>query len=32
VQSVIDIVKDRKKDAAWRKPRKKSESKDKKSV
>ena len=32
VQSVIDIVKDRKKDAVWRKPRKKSESKDKKSV
>ena len=27
VQSVIDIVKDRKKDAAWRKPRKKSETK-----
>ena len=32
VQSVIDIVKDRKKDAAWRKPRKKSESQNKKSV
>ena len=32
VQSVIDIVKDWKKDAVWRKPRKKSESKDKKSV
>ena len=27
LQSVIDIVKDRKKDAAWRKPRKKSETK-----